>query len=285
MSHMASFDLQFRDAIRRIMTEGDEVFSHRTGLSTKAIPGMAFECWAEEGFPLLTLRKIPVRIFVAEMVWFLTGSNRPDDFLRAYTKIWDDFTHEDGTVPAAYGYRWRKHFGRDQIACLIDHLTDEPTSRQGVVIYWDAGDDSLGSPNKKLNVPCPYTFTTNIINGKLNMHVTSRSTDMMLGLPHDVGGHALLQYVFAQKLGVKPGKLTFVTSHAHIYSNHYEQALELMEREPNHAPVRLELPADSFTRAEKGDHDLVKEIMAQIEAQYTPLPPLKKMQIAVGKAH
>jgi thymidylate synthase len=282
---MASFDEQYREAIRRIMHEGDEVFSHRTGLSTKAIPGMLFESNAEDGFPLLTLRKIPVRIFVAEMVWFLMGSNRPDDFLREYTKIWDDFTHEDGTVPAAYGYRWRKHFGRDQIACLLQHLTEEPTSRQGVVIYWDAADDSLGSPNKKLNVPCPYTFTANIINGKLNLHVTSRSTDMMLGLPHDVGGHALLQYVFAQKLGVKPGKLSFVTSHAHIYSNHYDQALQIIERAPDHQPVHIQLPDQAFERAEKGDHDLVKEIMALIETQYRPQLPLKKMQIAVGQAH
>ncbi len=282
---MASFDLQYRDAIRRIMTEGDEVFSHRTGLSTKAIPGMLFESKFEDGFPLLTLRKIPIKIFVAEMVWFLMGSQRPDEFLQTYTRIWDDFTHEDGTVPAAYGYRWRKHFGRDQIACLLDHLTDEPTSRQGVVIYWDAADDSLGSPNKKLNVPCPYTFTANIINGKLNLHVTSRSTDMMLGLPHDVAGHALLQYVFAQKLGVKPGKLTFVTSHAHIYSNHYEQAMEIIDREPAHAPVNITLPDNAFSRAEQGDHALVEEILSQLQSQYQPQKPLKKMQIAVGKAH
>ncbi len=282
---MASFDLQYRDAIRRIMTEGDEVFSHRTGLSTKAIPGMLFESTFEDGFPLLTLRKIPIKIFVAEMVWFLMGSQRPDEFLQTYTRIWDDFTHEDGTVPAAYGYRWRKHFGRDQIACLLDHLGEEPTSRQGVVIYWDAADDSLGSPNKKLNVPCPYTFTAHIINGKLNLHVTSRSTDMMLGLPHDVAGHALLQYVFAQKLGVKPGKMTFVTSHAHIYSNHYEQAMEIIDREPAHAPVNITLPDNAFSRAEQGDHALVEEILNQLKSQYQPQKPLKKMQIAVGKAH
>lgn len=282
---MASFDLQFREAIRKIMEEGTDVFNQRTGMNTKAIPGMSFECQAEEGFPLLTLRKIPIRIFVAEMVWFLMGSNRPDEFLREYTKIWDDFTHEDGTVPAAYGYRWRKHFGRDQIACLLDHLRDEPTSRQGVIIYWDPADDSLGSKNKKLNVPCPYTFTANIIGDKLNLHVTSRSTDMMLGLPHDVGGHALLQYVLGQKLGVKPGKLTFVTSHAHIYGNHFDQANEIIQRAPNHPPVHIALPGNSFERAEKGDHELVKEILAQFEAQYQPQKPLKKMQIAVGQAH
>ncbi|MBI4122304.1 MAG: thymidylate synthase [Parcubacteria group bacterium] len=282
---MASFDEQYRDAIRRIMTEGDEVFSHRTGLATKAIPGMVFESRPEDGFPLLTLRKIPIRIFVAEMVWFLMGSNRPDEFVRTYTKIWDDFTHEDGTVPAAYGYRWRKHFGRDQLGLLIKHLQDEPTSRQGVVIYWDPADDSLGSPNKKLNVPCPYTFTANITGGKLNLTVTSRSTDMMLGLPHDVAGHALLQYVLAQKLKIIPGKLTFLTSHAHIYSNHYNQAWEITERVAVHAPVQIHLPNNAFERSERGDHGLVQEILEQIIPQYKPQPPLAKMQIAVGQAH
>lgn len=267
------------------MDQGTDVFSHRTNINTKAVPGVSFECEIEDGFPVLTLRKIPVRIFVAEVVWFLMGSNKPSDFIQEFTKIWDDFTHEDGTVPAAYGYRWRKHFGRDQLACLLQHLKDEPTSRQGVVITWDPGDDSLGSPNKKLNVPCPYTFTVNIIGDRLNLHATSRSTDVMLGLPHDVAGHALLMYLFAQKLGVKPGKLTFVTSHAHIYGNHFDQARELMQREPNHAPVKLELPENAWDRAEKGDRDLVKVIVRQIKNQYNPQPPLGKMQISVGQAH
>jgi thymidylate synthase len=282
---MVSFDQQFKDAISKVMTEGDEVFSHRTGLSTRAIPGQFFECNAADGFPILSLRSIPIRIFVAEMVWFLTGSNRPDDFLRTYTKIWDSFTEKDGTIPAAYGYRWRHHFGRDQMACLIKHLQEEPTSRQGVVIYWDPADDSLGSANKKLNVPCPYTFAANIINGKLNLHCTARSTDMMLGLPHDVAGHAFLQYILAQKLGVAPGKLTFVTAHGHIYSNHYDQAAEIMTRTPNHPPIRLVLPEQTFERAEKGDHDLVKEIVKQLKDQYQPQESVAKMQIAVGQAH
>ncbi len=282
---MGSFDQQFLDSLRVIMNKGNEVFSHRTGLSTRAMPGMVFSCDAEDGFPVLSLRKIPIRIFVAEIVWFLMGSNRPDDFISQYTKIWQDFTHEDGTVPAAYGYRWRKHFGRDQLGLLIKHLEEEPTSRQGVVIYWDAADDSLGSPNKKLNVPCPYTFTANIMGDRLNLTVMARSTDMMLGLPHDVAGHALLQYVLAQRLNVKPGKLTFLSSHLHIYSNHYDQAQELMERAPAHAPIKLTLPEQAYERGERGDHDLVKEIMEQLESQYQPQKPMKKMQIAVGKAH
>jgi len=282
---MNTFDEQFRQAIEDIMTKGEETFNERTGLKTLAIPGMTFECHADQGFPVLSLRKIPIRIFVAEIVWYLMGSQRPDEFISEFTKIWNDFTEEDGTVAAAYGHRWRHHFGRDQIAALVQHLTDEPSSRQGVIVTWDPSDDSLGSKNKKLNVPCPYTFTVNIINGKLNLHCTARSTDMMLGCPHDVAGHALLQYFFADILGVKPGKLTFVTSHAHIYENHFDQARELMSRKASHKPVTLNLPEQSFKRAEKGDKELVREIVAILRNQYDPQAPLSKMKIAVGKAH
>lgn len=282
---MKSFDQQFADSIRAIMTEGEILRNERTATETKALPGMTIECYPENGFPVLTLRKIPVRIFVAEIVWFLMGSQRPDEFISEFTKIWDDFTHEDGTVPAAYGYRWRHHFGRDQIASLIKHLEEDPTSRQGVVVTWDPGDDSLGSPNKKLNVPCPYTFVVNVIGGKLNMHFTVRSNDMMLGNPHDVAGHALLQWILAQRLGHKVGKLTCSISHAHIYQNHYEQAQEIMERKAQHPPIFFELPANSYERAEAGDRELVKEIVSLIKNQYEPQKPLGKMQIAIGKAN
>lgn len=282
---MASFDLQFKNAIADIMNKGGTLHHQRTNMEIKAIPGMTFECEPEDGFPALTLRKIPIRIFVAEIVWYLMGSQRPDEFINEFTKIWIDFTHEDGTVPAAYGYRWRHHFGRDQIDCLIKHFEEEPTSRQGVVVTWDPGDDSLGSPNKKLNVPCPYTFTINIIEDKLNLHCTSRSTDMMLGLPHDVAGHALLMYLFAQRLGVKPGKLTFSTSHAHIYENHYDQAREIISRTPDHEPMLFDLPPNSFERATNGDRELVHEIVKLIRDIYQPQPPLGKMKITVGKAN
>ena len=282
---MKSFDQQFADSIRAIMTEGDTMYHERTDTEIKAIPGMHFECYPQHGFPVLTLRKIPIRIFVAEIVWYIMGSQRPAEFISEFTKIWDDFTHEDGTVPAAYGYRWRHHFGRDQLDSLIKHLEEERTSRQGVVVTWDPGDDSLGSPNKKLNVPCPYTFTVNIIEDKLNLHCTARSTDMMLGLPHDVAGHALLQRVFAQRLKAKVGKLSFTTSHAHVYGNHFDQALEVMERQANHAPVEFELPPNTYERAANGDRELVKEIVSLIKNQYEPQAPLGKMRIAIGKAN
>ena len=276
---MTQFDEQYKEAIWEIMNKGFEEYNERTGHKTKTIPGVTFQL--DNGFPLLTLRKIPIKIFVAEQIWFLTGSNRPDEFLRKYTKIWDDFTEKDGTIPAAYGYRWRKYFGRDQIADLIKHLTEQPGSRHGVVITWDPADDGLGTGSKKKNVPCPYTFTANILGNKLHIHNIIRSNDMILGCPHDVAGFALLQHILAAKLGVQPGRLTHSISNAHIYDIHYKAAWEILERENKHAKITLEAQNNWLDRAEKADDSLVQEIVEKLSKQYNPLPSIKNLEIVL----
>ena len=276
---MTQFDQQYREGILRIMNEGFEETNERTGHKTKIIPGLTFEL--DNGFPLLTLRKIPIKIFVAEQIWFIMGSNNPDDFVNKFTKIWEDFTEEDGTIPAAYGYRWRHAFGRDQLGLLVEHLQGKPGSRHGVVVTWDPREDGLGNPKGKKNVPCPYTWTANIIGNKLHVHSIVRSNDMMLGCPHDVAGFALLQAILAGKLGVQPGKLTHSISNAHIYDIHYQQAWELVERENNHPAVHFEAQPDYFDRAEAGDESLVMEIADSLERQYQPMRPIKGMKIVL----
>jgi len=278
---MTHFDVQYKEAVRKIMEEGIEEHHERTGTTTRSLPGVTFQVDLEEGFPLLTLRKIPLRLFVAEQVWFITGEKQTEGFLRDFTKIWDDFAEEDGTISTAYGYRWRQHFERDQLLELVKHLEDEPTSRQGVVVTWDPNDDGLTAPKKK-NVPCPFTFVTNIIGGRLNMHNIVRSNDMMLGCPHDTAGFALLAYILAQKFGVKPGIYTHSISHAHIYGNHFDHANELISQEQDHSPVRLELPENSFDRALKADKDLVTEIFQNLKSQYSPCESkLGRMKISL----
>ncbi len=277
---MTNFDRIYRDAIASIMIDGTDVFSERTNITTKAIPGMTYEINPAEGFPILTLRKIPIRLFVSEVVWMITGKKELN-FIRQFTKIWDDFAEEDGTIPTAYGYRWRHHFGRDQLLGLVEHLRAEPSSRQGVVMMWDAASDGLTAPKKK-NVPCPYTFTANIINKELNFHLIIRSNDMMLGNPHDVAGFALLQAMLAQELEIGVGKLTVSISHAHIYGNHFDQANTLVNRMPvSHPEIILHLPERSFRRALQEDADLVKEITANFKNQYNPMPKLGKMEISL----
>ena len=276
---MTQFDRVYQNAITRILNEGIEDLNVRTGLKTKAVPGLTFQ--VDFGFPILTLRKIPIKLFVAEMVWFLSGGKDPDEFLSKYTKIWDDFREEDGSIAAAYGHRWRHHFGRDQIKGLVDLLQADPSSRHGVVVTWDPGDDGLANGTKKKNVPCPYTFTVNIIGDRLNLHSIIRSNDMMLGCPHDTAGFSLLQYLLAAKFGVKPGTYTHSVSNAHIYENHYDQAWEIVNRDNSHPPIIFEPKADWLDRAMAGDESLIDEISQILSEQYQPRSAVKKMQIAL----
>src|SRR5687767_11620500 len=109
---MTKFDQIYLDSLRNIMKNGIEEISMRQGVKTKALPGVHFQIDIErDGFPLLTLRKIPIKMFVAEQVWFLSGARKPEVFLRQFTKIWDGFTNPNDVVTVAYGYRWRRHFG------------------------------------------------------------------------------------------------------------------------------------------------------------------------------
>jgi len=278
---MTKFDELYQNLIRQIMTDGIAEVNQRTRHETKAIMGAHFTMDIEkDGFPLLTLRKTRSTFFVAEQIWFLTGARKPEVFLRQFTKVWDDFTNPGDVVTVAYGYRWRKHFGRDQIKLLIDLLRKDPSSRHGVVVTWDPSSDGLGGAAKK-NVPCPYTFTVGIVGGRLHLHNIVRSNDVMLGTPADVAGFVLLQMILAQELGVRPGIYSHSISNAHIYDIHYEAAQELLRRTNDHKKVELVLPKNSFKRAEKQDAKLVLEIVALLEKDYKPLEPLKGLKIVL----
>ena len=278
---MAKFDVLYRDMLKRIVKEGVGEVNKRTGHEVKAIPGMHFSIDIEkEGFPLLTLRKIPVKMFVAEQIWFVSGARKPADFLREFTKIWDIFTNPADTVTVAYGYRWRKHFGRDQLGLLMKHLKKDPTSRHGVVITWDPSGDGLGGTLKK-NVPCPFTFTVNIIGGRLNLHNIVRSNDMVLGFPSDVAGFALLMCMLAEELGVKPGIYSHSISNAHIYDNQYDAVKEMLKRKTTHKSLKISMPKNSYKRAEKKDRRLVDELTKMINDQYNPHAPITGLQIVL----
>jgi thymidylate synthase len=278
---MTPFDQIYQGIIKNIMDNGIRELSERTGLETSALPGVSFSIDPiKDGFPILTLRKIPIKVFIAEQMWFLSGARKPEDFLRDHTKIWDVFTNPGDVVTVAYGYRWRKHFGRDQIALLIDLLKNEPSSRHGVVIAWDPAQDGL-SLQKKKNVPCPYTFTVNIIGGKLHFHNIVRSNDMVLGFPHDVAGFCLLQYILAQKLGVEVGIYSHSISNAHIYSNHYDGAREMIARTNEHPKIVIKLPENSFERSEEKDITLLDDLLNQVTSQYKPMEAIKGLKVAL----
>jgi len=278
---MTKFDAIYQEMLQEIMDKGIKQISGRNKHETIAIPGMHFSHDIEkDGFPLLTLRKIPVKMFVAEQIWFISGARKPADFLRDFTKIWDSFTNPADVVTVAYGYRWRKHFGRDQLGALVELLKKDPSSRHAVIVTWDPAEDGLGG-TKKMNVPCPYSFTVNIIGGRLHFHNIVRSNDMVLGFPSDVAGFALLQCILAQKLGVLPGVYSHSISNAHVWDNQYDAARELLARGNEHPQIRISLPKNTFDRAEKKDKKLVNEIADPIAVQYNPLPAISGMQIVL----
>lgn len=276
---MSQFDEQYKAALEKLMNDGHEEVNKRTGHKTKSLPGMTFEI--EEEFPLLTLRRIPIRIFVAEQIWFISGSRRPEEFLKNHTNIWDDFTNINGIVTAAYGYRYRHYFGRDQLSKLIELFEKDPSSRHGVVSAWDPASDGLEAKPIRKNVPCPFVYVVNIIDGRLNMHNVVRSNDMILGCPHDAAGFALLQRFLAARLGVKAGKYTHSISHAHIYDVHYHAAEELISRKAVHPPVELKLRKNDFSLAENLSESLFERITKKLESQYEPQPPIKGLPIVL----
>jgi len=277
------FDVQYQKLLQEIMENGFEEVNERTGHVCKSLPGMTMKFDLAQGFPLLTLRKIPLKVFIAEQVWFLTGGQELE-FLQKFTKIWNDFAEENNCVESAYGYRWRKHFGRDQVDGLIQLLSKDPSSRHGVILMWDPSDDGLANGTKKKNVPCPYTFTVQIIGGKLHLHLVIRSNDMMLGNPHDTAGFALLTHFLAEKLGVGVGFLTVSISNAHIYDIHFEQAKEIIARECLSGAVPFKCPKNAFDRAEKGDGDseaLVQECFEQLKLKHEPQESIGRMSIVL----
>ncbi len=280
---MTTFDTIYQGIIKKIMEEGIEELNERTGHKTKILPGLTFQTDIEkDGFPVLTLRKNPIKSPIAEQVWFLSGE-KDTEFLRKYTKMWDEFIEPDGTITSAYGYRWKHHFKRDQLNQLIEHLKQEPHSRQGVIITWDPTDDGLYGKNLigtyKKNAPCPFAFTVNIIGGRLHLHNIIRSNDMMLGCPFDTFGFVLLMCTLAQELGVKPGIYTHTISNAHIYDIHYEGARELINRTNDHKNIYPVLPKNIFARSKNKDESLVAEIYEAFAPYYKPGEPITGLNI------
>lgn len=276
---MNKFNIIYKEILKNIIKNGIEEVNKRTGIKTKSLPGICFSIDLEkDGFPLLELRKLPFS-FIPEIMWMLSGK-KDIIWLNKYTKIWDFFSEKDKTVTSAYGYRWRKHFGVDQLNEVIDKLKKDSTTRHGVIIMWSPKQD-LKIIQK--NVPCPYTYTLNIIGERLHLHLVIRSNDMILGNPTDVAGFALLQYILAQELKVKVGILTISISNAHIYENHYDIAKMLISRSVNtntRKKVLFSIPKKCYKRSYMLDDLLVEELKLSFK-NYKPLLEIKNIPITL----
>jgi len=165
-------------------------------------------------------------IAAAELCWALTGQKNIG-LISKYSKMWNKFTNEQGEVDAAYGFRMRNHFGRDQLFDLIDLLNKDISSRQALVSYWDASSDGLMNQGKIKNVPCPFAWQINIDNeDNLILTVFMRSSDLVVGLPYDFMFYDQLALALANELKVNKKNITIMSANSHIYRAHESIVLE-----------------------------------------------------------
>lgn len=216
----------------------------RTGVATRTIRGgVSMSVEVGDVLPVPTNRKVFPKSAAAEIAWYLQGTQNPSFIMAHAPKLWGKFIDPDnGLITNSYGYRWRRKFGRDQIAAAIVALKKDPSNRQVYVAAWDPMVDGLG--NSALNVPCPVGFTFNIQGGELHSTLTLRSSDLFVGLPYDVMGHALLMDVMRQsidrQLGL--GVMHVTMADAHVYEEHVEMVTESLEVPPPATPPIVPLP-------------------------------------------
>lgn len=246
--------------------------NERTGHRVKVgRGGVSFNVDLADGLlPLPNLRKMFPKSAAAEVAWFLMGTQSAE-FIVRHAPLWDKFVEKmidpgcddyrqiDG-IKAAYGYRWRKHFGRDQLRRAINTLMKDPSDRRNVVMAWDASQDGLGEVGQR-NVPCPIGFTLHVVGDELQSSLFIRSSDLFVGLPYDVMGHALLMDAVAAEMGLSPGVMSVSLAHAHIYEAHWEmlhQGLSQVDAEGE--PPRMELPGTPLRLIEMDPEHYVAQV-------------------------
>jgi len=223
--------------------------------------------------PTVGLRKTYPKSAAAEIAWFLQGTQDPT-FIQKHAPFWDKFVETvqvDGqdkeVIKSSYGYRWRSHFGRDQITDAIDALKADPTNRRIYISAWDAEEDGLLSKNQ-LNVPCPVGFNLSIVKGRLNSSITLRSSDLFVGLPYDVMGHAYLMDAIATTLNVEVGYMGVALNHPHLYEAHWEHTLEALKQDI--IVPQMKLPGKSIEQILENPDKYVTDIQAESKLYQWP---------------
>ena len=227
---------QYLDLLNRILTEGVKK-GDRTGTGTISIFGNQMRFNLDEGFPLLTTKKLHLKSIIYELLWFLRGDTNLKYLHEHKVSIWDEWADPDGELGHIYGYQWRSWPGYngefiDQISQVVYDIKNNPDSRRLIVSAWNVAD--LGNMNLP---PCHVLFQFYVAEGRLSLQLYQRSADTFLGVPFNIASYSLLLMMMAQVTGLKPGDFIYTTGDTHLYLNHIEQAKLQLTRTPRPLPA------------------------------------------------
>ena len=227
---------QYLDLLGHVLEQGDEK-SDRTGTGTRSVFGWQMRFDLNEGFPLVTTKKLHTRSIIHELLWFLKGETNIAYLKDHKVSIWDEWADDNGELGPVYGKQWRSWEGADgqaidQISWLVDEIKRNPDSRRLIISAWNVAD----LPKMAL-MPCHSLFQFYVVDGKLSCQLYQRSGDIFLGVPFNIASYALLTHMVAQVCGLQVGDFVHTLGDAHLYSNHYEQAREQLARTPRPLPT------------------------------------------------
>jgi thymidylate synthase len=221
--------------MRHILEHGTRKMD-RTGTGTLSVFGAQLRFDLQQGFPLLTTKKVHLKSIVHELLWFLSGETNVRYLREHGVTIWDEWADEQGNLGPVYGYQWRswpapdgRHI--DQIGRLLDEIARNPGSRRLIVSAWNVAD-----LDRMALAPCHAFFQFYVADGRLSCQLYQRSADFFLGVPFNIASYALLTMMIAQVTGLKPGDFVHTYGDCHLYLNHLEQAREQLSREPRPLP-------------------------------------------------
>ena len=227
---------QYLDLLQHVLDHG-VLKEDRTGTGTHSVFGYQMRFDLQNGFPLLTTKKLHLKSIIHELLWFLKGDTNVKYLQANGVRIWNEWADENGDLGHIYGYQWRSwpdydggHI--DQIKEAIDTIQNNPDSRRIIVSAWNVAD----LPQMNLP-PCHAFFQFYVANGKLSLQLYQRSADIFLGVPFNIASYALLLMMVAQVTGLDAGDFVHTLGDAHIYNNHIEQVREQLSREPRALPT------------------------------------------------
>lgn len=233
---------QYKDLLSRILEEGIEK-GDRTGTGTISVFGHQMRFNLQDGFPLITTKRLHLKSIIYELLWFLKGETNVKYLQDNGVKIWNAWANDDGELGHIYGYQWRswpdyKGGNIDQIVNAVETIKNNPNSRRIIVSAWNVAD----LPNMNLP-PCHAFFQFYVADGKLSCQLYQRSADTFLGVPFNIASYALLTMMMAQVTGLEAGEFVHTLGDTHLYTNHIEQAKLQLTREPLPLPT-LKINAD-----------------------------------------